>query len=261
MLRITHCVVLLGSLLGTHAISFCQSRVPLQDVSDKRSPIRVSGHISFQDDPAQPTRHTYRIEASIENVSRKDVVLVVIHIRSRGTDPHWLEGDRSSDDRFFGPKDLQSGETENIPATNVEFGSSTPGRKFGTPEANWEFLQEYIGSDQAPVATARITFVQFADGSTWGDTAAGRDLLVYRREIFNELIRYQWVLDREGTSAFLNAYANRDTYLWFPLLYVLTTTCKAKPDSCIIEGLHSLVGAARRHQAEMNENWTAPDIR
>lgn len=232
----------------------------MQDVSDDKSPIRVSGHVSFQDDPSQLSRYTYRIESSIENVSGAGVVLTVIHIQTRGVNRHGLDGNRSSDDHFFGPRDLQPGEVENIPGTTVGFNEpATDGRMIGHEEANWELVREDVGSEQTPVATAKVTFVQFADGSTWGDTVVGHNLLVYRREILTELGKYERVMDKGGASAFLSAYENRDTYLWFPLLYVLVTKCKVKPDSCLIDGMHSMVQAARQHHAEMKQNWTVGD--
>jgi hypothetical protein len=257
MQRISHCVALLCFVFGAPTICFCQIRIPLQDVSDGGCPIRVSGHVSFQDDPSQLSRYTYGIEGSIENVSGEGVVLTVIHIQTRGVNRHGLDGNRSSDDHFFGPRDLQPGEVENIPATTVGFNEpATDGRMIGHEEANWELAREDVGPEQTPLATAKVTFVQFADGSTWGDTAAGHNLLVYRREILTELRKYERVLDKEGASTFLNAYANRRTYLWFPLLYVLVTKCKGKSDSCLIDGMHSMVQGARQHQAEMKQNWT-----
>jgi hypothetical protein len=229
-------------------------------VSNTGSPVHVSGQVSLQDDTSQPPQHTYHIDSSIENVGNTSVVLAVIHIVVRGGYARQLNGNKSSDDHFFRPTDLQRGEVDNIHSDVTFVTAEVDGRRFGPPESDWQFVPEDDGSDQTPTATAKVIFVQFADGATWGNVAAGRPLLVYRRDILKELIKYEHVLDDEGVPAFLHAYADRDTYLWFPLLYVLTVKCETKPDSCLIDGMHSMVLAAKQHQAVMKDKWTVSDV-
>lgn len=262
MRRITQFIALLCVVFGPPAICCCQVKIPLWDVSGQGCPIRVSGQVSFQDDPTESPRYAYRIEGAIENVSTMGVVLTVIHVEARGVNAHGLDANRSSEDHFFSPKDLQPGEEEAITSSKFAFGeSAADGRSFGSLGGDAQFVPDVVGSDKTPLATAKVTFVQFADGSTWGDTAAGRATVDSRIGTLTELVRYQRVLDEEGISSFSRAFAGRDTMLSFPLVFRLIAGCKGKPDSCLIDGMHSMVQAARQHQVDMKVNRTTSDVR
>jgi len=257
----TQSTALLCCVIGAPSICGCQIKIPLQDVSDQGSPICVSGQLSLQDDPSASASHAYRFEGTIANVSSKAIVLSVIHFWVRGGKAPGLDTNLPSDDHFFGPKDLQPGEEEMFPTRELHLGTSTD---YGPTHeiaggGDVQLVPEDVGPDKAQAADARVEFVQFVDGSTWGDTGAGRGVIAGRNGILQELIRYESVLNEEGTTAFLDAFASRHTYLHFPLVFFLIARCKAKPDSCIVEGMHSMVQAAMQHQVEMKPNSTASD--
>ncbi|MGH9561693.1 MAG: hypothetical protein ACRD3S_09590 [Terracidiphilus sp.] len=233
----------------------------MQDVGGQLSPIRISGQVTVQDDPSAPSRYTYGISDSITNVSGKAIVMTIIHIEIRGEKTPGLDADQPSDDHFFSPKDLQPGEEERVTTRSISYGSPAHYkiRHEWAGGGNSQLVPEDSGSEETPVATAKVAFVQFADGSTWGDVSAGHAVLTGRNGTLNELIKFEYVLDRNGTAAFLSAFANRDTYLYFPLITLLVTQCEHKPDSCLVNGIHTLVRAARQHQEEMKWSRNAPD--
>ena len=71
MRRATQIAVLFSFLLGISGVCYGQLKLALHDVSKHRTPVRVSGTISVQDDPSQAIRCTYRSDGFLSNVSKK----------------------------------------------------------------------------------------------------------------------------------------------------------------------------------------------
>jgi hypothetical protein len=82
MRRTTQIAVLFSFLLGISGVCYGQLKLALHDVRKHRTPVRVSGTISLQDDPSQAIRYTYRTEGLLSNVSKKGVVLTVVHFEA-----------------------------------------------------------------------------------------------------------------------------------------------------------------------------------
>jgi hypothetical protein len=244
----------LGFLFGAPAICCCQAAIPLQDVGGQGSPMRVSGQVSFQDDPSASSRYTYRIEGSIANLSDKAVVLTVIHYEVRGVGTLGLDINLHSDDHFFHPKDLQPGEEERITTQSLLFNTPEIQKHEITGGGDWQTVSADVESGRTPAATAKVVFVQYADGSTWGESDVGRTVMAGRSGILHELIWYDRVLSEKGRSAFLHAFARRDTYGYFPLVTDLVARCENQPESCLVDGMHSMSLAAYRHQDEMKKH-------
>jgi hypothetical protein len=233
MRRKTQITVLFGFLIGTSAASHGQRTVALDDVSEHGAPLRVSGTISFEVDPSPAIRYTYRTEGSVANVSGRDVVLTVIHIEASGENAPGLDSNLVVD-RFFGPTVLRADQSEKIEMPPVSFGTPT------------------INSSGPPirVATAKVTFVQFANGSKWGDADAGRRLIRQRRFTLERFERLN-VLNPQGADVreLLDSFWN----LQFPAVGALLSDCRSKAGPCLIDGLHSMLQAAREHQVEMTD--------
>jgi hypothetical protein len=83
--------VLFGFLFATLAVGYGQqTKIALHDAT-----LPVSGSISLEDDPSRAIRYTFRTEASIANVSHRDVVLTVVHfeansVNAPGLDSNWV---------------------------------------------------------------------------------------------------------------------------------------------------------------------------
>lgn len=205
--------------------------------------MRVSGTISFQDDPSLAIRYTYRAAGFLSNLSKKGVVLTVVHFGVSGVNAPGLNHNWTMD-RFFGPMIFQAGGLEKI---------EDPPAPFGETKINGQPVPAYVGLDAHPMAKAEVTFVQFVDGSTWGDGAVGRELISQRRNALGELKRLEQVLNTQGTEAFARELSDSAASLRFPATGALVYECKSKADSCSVDGLHSMLQAAAEHQAEMGE--------
>jgi len=238
-------IALLSFVFGAPAFCRCQIRIPLEDVSDHRSPLRVSGQVFFQDDPSQAIRFTFRVEASITNVSNKDVVLSVIHFEASGVNAPGFDF-RRSDERFFGLGDLLAGGVESI---------SGPTSRFGTPKVNGQPVSEEVDPDTVPVATAEVTFVQFVDGSIWGDADVGRQLILERINTLKELNRLEQVLYEQGAEIFIHELSVSYASLQYSAINALVSHCKTDAPRCLVDGLHSMLQTATERQAEMKDSW------
>lgn len=243
MRRTAQIAVLFSFLLGISAACRGQLKLALHDVRKHRTPVRVSGTISFQDDPSQAIRYTYRTEGFLSNVSKKGVLLTVVHLEASGVNAPGLDSNWIID-RFFGPAVLQAGKLEKIEAPPISFGETIVNGK-PAPEA--------VGPDAHPRARAQVTFVQFVDGSTWGDVDAGREFILRRRSTLEELKWLEQVLNAQGPDVFARELSNSAATLQFPAIGALISVCKSKADSCLIDGLHSTLQAATKHQAEVTE--------
>jgi hypothetical protein len=243
MRRTTQIAVQFSFLLGLSAVCDGQFKLALHNVRKHRTPVRVSGTISFQDDPSQALRYTYHTEGFLSNVSRKGVLLTVVHFEASGVDAPGLDSNWTMD-RFFGPAVLQAGGLEKI---------EDPPMPFGGPIVNGKPVPEEVGPDAHPRATVQVTFVQFVDGSTWGDVDAGREFILRRRSTLGELKRLEQVLNAQGTDVFAREFSNSAASFQFPAIEALVSECKSNAGSCLIDGLHSMLEAATEHQTEMTD--------
>jgi len=224
-------------------VCYGQLRLALHDERKHRTPVRVSGTISFQDDPSQAIRYTYRTEGFLSNVSRKGVLLTVVQFGAGGVNTPWIDFNYIMD-RFFGPAVLQAGGLEKIKDAPMPLWE---------PRVNGKPVPEQVGPEVHPMATAQVTFVQFVDGSTWGDVDVGREFILRRRSTLGELKRLEQVLKAQGVDVFARELSNSAASFQFPAIGALIYECKSKAGSCLIDGLHSMLQAATEHQAEMTD--------
>jgi hypothetical protein len=243
MRRKTQIAVLFSFLLGISGACYGQLKLTLHEVRKHRTPVRVSGTISFQDDPSQAIRYTYRTEGFLSNVSRKGILLTVVHFKTSGVNAGGLDHTYMMD-RFFGPVVLQAGRLEKIKNSPISFGEAI---------VNGKPVPEEVGPDAHARATAQVTFVQFVDGSTWGDVDAGREFILSRRSTLGELKRLEKVLNAQGMDVFALDLSNSAASFQFPGIGALINACRSKASSCLIDGLRSCLQAATEHQAEMTD--------
>ncbi|MGA2234436.1 MAG: hypothetical protein ABSG23_03110 [Terriglobales bacterium] len=225
--------------LTCSAICSGQIKMRLQDISVKGSPLHVSGAMLFEDDASKAVRYSYQVEGSIANMSGRGVVLVVIHFASSGVNGPSLDYTYQNDD-FFSSDILQPGKDERFHSSPL---------RFGAPTVNGHPVPDDLDARSAPVATAQAMFVQFIDGSTWGDADLGREPLVVRNQTLTELRRLQRVLAQEGEQALKNELSKSENLL--PCISAVMDICSDKAASCLAAGLRSMIEAARQHQIDM----------
>jgi hypothetical protein len=221
-------------------ISNSQIDIRLTDISAHGSPLRTSGFVRFSDDHSSGIRYTYRVDGSVKNLTSKGIMLAVIEIKTKDVDGPPLDYIYEND-MFFDSDVIEPGEV--IPLNTCPFksgGSSVSGHPiWGTGPKNTSI----------PKASARVVFVQFSDGSSWGDAQAAQESLNTRRETLRELRWLEnslWDKDAGELKDELSKKA-----LLLPCIGSLSSKCDGKPNSCLVDGLHDMVEAAKRHELGM----------
>jgi hypothetical protein len=199
----------------------------------------------FEDDDSDAIPYTYKVKGSVTNISSKPVVLAVVHFGSRDVKGPTLsftyEKDYFFDSRFFMP-----GTADTVRSSLLRLGRS---KIDGQPAA------DEAAGNSTPTATAKVVFVQFLDGSTWGDTGLAIEPLRIRNKTVEELGRMRQVLKDEGQRAFDTRLSNTETLL--PCIQSLKNTCNDKADSCLVDGMQSMIKAAEQHESSMKTDADA----
>jgi hypothetical protein len=136
--------------------------------------------------------------------------------------------DSRSDDNFFSNL-LQPGATDTL-EESWRFGTassgaeSMPGEERSTPSANVSML-----------------FVQFADGSTWGDSASARTALESRTDTVSRLMALESIYRGDGENALIDDLL-KPTAL--PVIWQLQDFCRHTEDKNKVLGLFFRVSQA-----------------
>jgi len=186
MLKAGLIVLLLGSLI------FAQnSPLVIVDTSEGGAPVSLSGTATVQLDPFQAPvqgelqpRLVFHISA--KNVSENDILLTVMRIEVLGASQEPLEPSSShsrSDDWIFAS------------------------RLFAAHTGNAIEMVDYPPRKQPPAAgvNLELVFVQFADGSTWGDPDEAKASLAEREVCLKELMDLARTYQTEGAAKFASS--------------------------------------------------------
>lgn len=225
--------------LACSSTSYGQSGIQLRDISSEGSPLRASGAVSFENNASEVIPYTYRVEGSVRNLSDKAVLLMVVHFESSGVRGPSLSY-TYQEDHFFGSDVLESGNFEDLRSSPLRFGDTMVN---GRPV---EYVAESSGP---PTATAQVVFVQFVDGSIWGDSELARDALNDRVQTLQELHRLEEMFRSEGGQVFKKELSKHDD---LPCINSLMSRCKDNASStCLHDGVLTMIGAAMHRQTEM----------
>ena len=170
-----------------------QTRYELRNVSGHRSPIHIDGYLTLRDDPAASVR-VYWAHAAVRNVSKKKISYWSVGVETTGGSGPGLNLIQSNDYFFtgdvFGP-----GETAKVQSCPISLVLRTvPNEPPGE-----------TGDSTTPTASARIKFVQFSDGSTWGDRDYAAHVHQLRRATLDKLESLQRLYSESGEKAFMDA--------------------------------------------------------
>src|SRR5579862_9718359 len=144
----------------------------LRDISEHDSPLQVVGKVLFR---ANPNVLTYEVEAAVKNVSKKDVLSWSMLVRTSDGVLHFT----SSNDYFFTGDVLAAGVSASV--------TSGPISLVAHPQGDIPTSEERHSPDRAVTASAEIEFVQFQDGSTWGDSDIGTEVFQARSATLQKL--------------------------------------------------------------------------
>jgi hypothetical protein len=168
-----------------------QKAIAISDVSGMGRPVAFSGTVGATDDGPLPFKYALTKNISITNLSGKSILLVVTKMNI--TSLTMIQNQETKTDDYFFGENVFSSES-----TSVLEDSAT---RFGAPGRNVELEQ------QEPSATVQAAFVQFTDGSTWGDEVAGKDALEQRRLMLIKLRFLEQTYRDEGRVPFTGELA------------------------------------------------------
>src|SRR5258708_56503 len=137
--------------LSSASDTITQQRMEIQDLSDKGSPIQISGYIILGYDRTNRFPFSYELSTSVKNVSTKSILLMIVRLKASsgpGRDEKYSQAYLLGDPH--GPGQAEA--------------NHEPAQRFGTTLVNGEPLP--YKKDPHPAAQAHAEFVQFSDGST-----------------------------------------------------------------------------------------------
>ena len=175
--------------------------VPLVDKSAAGRPLDVNGEVLLRETVrANELEWSWSERISVKNVSTKPILLFVATLTEIGRHP--APTDRSfspgngptyqlEDDRFFSERLIKPGEL-------LLLRDST----FGAAES--ACCINPLSQKRDPSAEYRVRFVQFADGSTFGEPGEGRDALAMRDMIMSGLRELVQSYKDHGKAGFVD---------------------------------------------------------
>jgi hypothetical protein len=194
-------ILLLGS------VGWSAGQAPLQVLTARQNgvPVLLSGTVTPADSRRARVRYSYKVSISATNVSDKSILLMITRVdinRELGEDNSLSTTERSLttvDDDFFSSSLFDPGATRctedfDPAATNMPGHSLAP---FG--DAPFDLGAE----PPKTAAVASVLFVQFADGSTWGDRKAAEEALHERSLTVDRLTFLEEVYRTKGEQPFL----------------------------------------------------------
>lgn len=180
-------VLILMLLVAVGCASAQPSSIPLVFGQGSGCPVLLRGAITSisKQDAAGHAFDSFEGTILATNVSGKDIVLLITRLHTIG-----LPGDNTEFgiyDYFFSDV-FESNGTREFPTS-------------GPPVLEGPTIQRPIGLKAK--ATASIIFVQFADGSTWGDAEAAKDALHQRQAAWDKLKALANTLRSRGERQFV----------------------------------------------------------
>jgi hypothetical protein len=214
-----------------------EQRIEIQDQSDKGSPIQISGYMILGYDRTNRFPFSYEQSTSVKNVSTKSILLMIVHLEASSGPGH---DEKYSQEYFFGDA-LAPGQVE---------ANHDPKQRFGAAVVNGEPLP--YKRDPHPIAQARAEFVQFSDGSTWGDADSAEGVFETRRKTLEELDLLEHLYEQAGESAFLEEFAQADDFL--DVLRQMKYRCSEKTadSKCAHNIVHRTFLTAKEHEVAIS---------
>jgi hypothetical protein len=224
---------------GDHMPQENLARYSLRNLSRHRSPIQIAGYVTFQDNPAENYR-SYWVHASAKNTSKKGIAARSASLETAGGSGPKLDFNELHDFFFTGdvlaPSEVDGLPTESCPIRLVlKVSNGNPYTE--TPDAT------------APSTTAfvRVKFVQFTDGSIWGDQDEAAKLQGERRETLQKIKSLQQIYSEQGERAFMDALAEATSLPCFERIKALCR--KENADStCARKALEDMLAIAERQR-------------
>ena len=161
--------------------------VPFESAGIVGSPIEVTGNITVQETVAGNEVSSLWLENVVaRNISNKPILLLVGVLDAVG--PRSDGGYELVIDRFFSERLIQPAERIPLP-----YGTGQRGECCISP----------LGEVNEPKASFHVEFVQFVDGSTFGNPATAKNQLASRQSTFHLLQELERLYSEQGEQKFI----------------------------------------------------------
>ena len=154
----------------------------------------ISGVLVLNDDGPEATPYSLDLHETAKNISDKPIQLLVIQT-SHSSDPDASPIYTYSNDYFFSPKILGSGNVADISIAGLRYG---PRHETSSPPRF------------SP--TAEVIYVEFADGTHWGDPESAQHLYQIRASTLVELHTLKNAYESGGDEAFVGALLRAENH-------------------------------------------------
>jgi hypothetical protein len=199
----------------------------LRDISERGSPLRAAGKVLSRGNAIL----TFNVEAAVANVSEKNVLSWSMLVRTSDGVLNFT----SSNDYFF---------TVDVLAPDVSASvSSGPISLVAQSQGDMLAGEDRVSSNHAVTASLEIEFVQFEDGSTWGDSDAETRAFQYRSATLHKLESLQRAYSEQGEQGLLDALAEP---IGLECVERIKMDCKDSNDnlSCTLEAIQRMLDSA-----------------
>lgn len=184
---------------GDHAAQEDSPRFNLRNRSPRRSPIHIDGYVTFQRQYCR--EHSLLLGTRVgQNTSKKGIAAWSASLETAGgsgPQPNL----RESHDFFFTGDVLAPSETEGVRE------QSCPIRLVLVAPNGNRYAETADATPLPTNASVRVQFVQFIDGSIWGDRDEAAKVQLERRETLDKVRSQQQVYSEQGEKAFIIALA------------------------------------------------------
>ena len=226
-------IVLLLAAPQIFAAPQCQITIPVAVTAAPDSPVTLTGQVAYIDKGAGVTRYASDGKVLAKNISDKPILLLIV--KGEFDDGKAIRtADTNQNDYFFVSDVLAPNAIETLDL-------STPAMSRGSAE------QRHPPPPSPRRANAHVAFVEFADGSYWGDLQAAKELLQDRIAAWRRLSELQQIYRLNGEQAFLTELMRDSRLLAVEMLQ--DTYKKDKNVTGAVAQLNDMLVAADAHRA------------
>ena len=238
--------IILFALLAGYAVAAPQqaeqeSFISVVDRSFRGSPLLVKGNVTAKDRPREKLRYSVAGRVWLTNISSKPILLTIVSLE--GTNVPGVN-DKWSQDYYFSDS-FEPQSTENHEWT---FGPFVSRMEVKSDEGSkWVDLEPERGAPQK--VTASVLFVQYADGSSWGDKEEANTVLAVRKQTIERLMALASIYREKGETALVDALSESTD---LPAVSSLQNFCQHNNDkSKVVDRLFRMLATVDEHARMM----------
>lgn len=173
-----------------------ESVISIRDRSPSGGPLLVIGDVTVRDRPAERLRYSVEGRISLTNASSKPILITVVSLQGENT-PRVNE--TTLHDYYFS-EPFEPNSKEDREWNFGPFVSQVEVKSGG--DSKWIDIEPERSAEKKVFAS--VLFVQYSDGSTWGDASTAKAALDSRRNTVKRLADLESVYRNEGEEIFIN---------------------------------------------------------